>query len=374
MTFRKKYSGTTIVVLLLVCCLYNNLGAQYDNGLETYLPPTPTAASFAQYAEVSVNHYTGAASQVIPLYEVKDNRLSHTISLRYHGSGIKASEIASLIGLGWNLNVGGTITRSIRGAPDEKLFEGQQSGFLVDPINPIWFQNGLDRDRILDGTYDIESDIYFYNFGDYAGSFSFNTNLEIVQRDQTDLKIEPVSTNYSFNKVLWKITTPDGTKYYFGDDSATDGISDDAVSFANHYVQPKNMPGTPGRTNPLVDSWYLVKIESYDGTSVIVFEYDEYEAYSYRNLGTSALVHIADDGMNIVNTTGGNFDQLNPVLATEALTPRITAVVTDDRRVEFEYESTFRKDLDSHVTTGLHPRYVVGIPSSKVMQQRVIKW
>lgn len=247
------------------------------------------------------------------------------------------------------------------------IYDGQQSGFLVDPINPTWFQNSLDLDRILDGTFDIESDIYFYSFGNYSGSFSFNTNLEVVQRDQTDLKIEPVFTNYSFNKLLWKITTPDGTKYYFGDDTTTDGIADDAVSFANHYVQPKNMVGAPGRTNPLVDSWYLVKIESYDGTSVIDFEYDEYEAYSYRNLGTSALVHVTDDGMNIVNTNNGSFNSLNPVIATEALTPRITAVVTDDRRIEFEYESTFRMDLDSHETPGLHPRYVVGIPSSKVV-------
>lgn len=120
MTFREKYTGTTIAIALLICGSYNYVIAQYDNGLETYLPPTPTAASFAQYAEVNVNHYTGAASQVIPLYKVKNNRLSHTISLRYHGSGIKASEIASSLGLGWNLNVGGTITRSIRGAPDEK--------------------------------------------------------------------------------------------------------------------------------------------------------------------------------------------------------------------------------------------------------------
>lgn len=80
--------------------------------------PPPQAYSFAQYADMPVSLYTGTPSIDIPLYTIQVGGYSFPISLSYHASGIKVSQEASWVGLGWNLNAGGNISRTIRGMDD----------------------------------------------------------------------------------------------------------------------------------------------------------------------------------------------------------------------------------------------------------------
>ena len=80
--------------------------------------PSPQAYAFAQYAEMPVSLFTGTPSISIPLFTIETGAYSFPISLSYHASGIKVSQEASWVGLGWNLNVGGSISRSVRGRDD----------------------------------------------------------------------------------------------------------------------------------------------------------------------------------------------------------------------------------------------------------------
>lgn len=80
--------------------------------------PSPQAYAFAQYAEMPVSLFTGTPSINIPLFTIETGLHSFPISLSYHASGIKVSQEASWVGLGWNLNVGGSISRSVRGRDD----------------------------------------------------------------------------------------------------------------------------------------------------------------------------------------------------------------------------------------------------------------
>lgn len=94
---------------------------------------TPNAASFAKYGEVPVSHYTGIPDISIPLHTVKDGQVEIPIVLRYHAGGIKVEEEASWVGLGWNLNMGGSINRIVNGMHDEIYYNDDNTKpFLVD--------------------------------------------------------------------------------------------------------------------------------------------------------------------------------------------------------------------------------------------------
>lgn len=69
--------------------------------------PTPNAASLGKYGDIPVSHHTGVTNISIPIYTIQEGDINLPISLDYHSSGIKVDEVASWIGLGWSLNVGG---------------------------------------------------------------------------------------------------------------------------------------------------------------------------------------------------------------------------------------------------------------------------
>jgi hypothetical protein len=86
--------------------------------LERFLPPSPQAAALARYGEYPVSLATGIPEISIPLYEIKLGDYTLPISISYHASGIKVDDVASTVGLGWVLNAGGAVSRTICGAPD----------------------------------------------------------------------------------------------------------------------------------------------------------------------------------------------------------------------------------------------------------------
>jgi hypothetical protein len=67
-----------------------------------------------------VNEASGTPSIALPLYEIHSGEISVALSASYHASGVRVTDVASWLGLGWSLNAGGTITRVVRGNPDEK--------------------------------------------------------------------------------------------------------------------------------------------------------------------------------------------------------------------------------------------------------------
>ena len=82
------------------------------------IPPSPQAAALARYAEYPVSHTTGIPDITIPIYEIKLGDFILPISISYHASGARPDEIPTCVGLGWTLNAGGAITRTIIGGPD----------------------------------------------------------------------------------------------------------------------------------------------------------------------------------------------------------------------------------------------------------------
>ncbi|WP_379782696.1 hypothetical protein, partial [Flavobacterium salmonis] len=74
---------------------------------------SPNAAEFAKYADYPVSYYTGTPNTSIPIYEIDIDGYKLPISLNYHASGIRVDQEATWVGLGWSLDAGSRISRTI---------------------------------------------------------------------------------------------------------------------------------------------------------------------------------------------------------------------------------------------------------------------
>ena len=104
------------------------LSAQPINNYTKDISPTnPNAASLGKYVDIPVSLYTGVPNIGVPIYTIQEGPLSLPISLSYHASGVKINELASSVGLGWSLNAGGMISRTVLGLYDEEPGKGYLS-------------------------------------------------------------------------------------------------------------------------------------------------------------------------------------------------------------------------------------------------------
>jgi len=86
------------------------------------IPTTPEAATLGRFGEndFQVNKYTGEYSKSIPIYTIQGKELSLPISLNYNPNNVKVDNMPGWVGLGWSLNAGGSVTRSVNAMPDLK--------------------------------------------------------------------------------------------------------------------------------------------------------------------------------------------------------------------------------------------------------------
>lgn len=83
------------------------------------IPPAPVSREFAKYVNQEVALYNGIPDINIPLYDIKLRGLTIPISLSYHASGIKYAQEDGNVGVGWVLNPGYRVSRTINGFADE---------------------------------------------------------------------------------------------------------------------------------------------------------------------------------------------------------------------------------------------------------------
>lgn len=113
----KKYF---LAILVIIQCI--PLFSQVSAGsLQQSFCEVSSPESFAmtKYGAVHSSMYTGAFSYNLPVYTYKDIDFEIPISLGYHFDGFRPMQGSGTMGYGWYLNVGGAITREVRGVPDE---------------------------------------------------------------------------------------------------------------------------------------------------------------------------------------------------------------------------------------------------------------
>jgi len=153
-----KLSLSLNFTLLIFLQCINCLNAQSFEATGTdFIPPSPNAASLVNFTKSSVDHKSGVMNLSIPLIGVQSKTLSAGLQASYSARGVKVKEDASTIGLGWTLTGYGVITRTIMGRRDELASVGYLN-------NNFDWQNS-DLIQAYNSNFDLEPDIYSYNFG-----------------------------------------------------------------------------------------------------------------------------------------------------------------------------------------------------------------
>jgi len=251
-----------IIFIIFLCC---NSFAQGPKAT----PPSADAAALGKYGTYPTDLAHGLVNISIPLYTIKTKLLEVPVSLSYHASGIKVSDVSSWVGLGWVLNAGGVLTRSIRGRADEFGFANASHQFFThDQLNAMTDASAISLYSYLDGmskgTADAESDYYSYNANGLAGSFLYNTSQQIIQ------------IPYSNNRII--VNSP-GSIYTIIADNGTKYIFDVAEGTVNQTT------GVGANT-----AFYLSKIVSADGSDTIYFDYTDDNTYSYIDVYPTAQI------------------------------------------------------------------------------------
>ncbi len=242
---------SNVFTLFFLCSvntfLYSQTTASYTPKINS-IPTSPEAALLGRFGDIPIGYYTGTANISIPIYTIKEGDLEIPITLNYHNSGIKVSDQATWVGLGWDLSPGGSILQEVRGKRDELdnnlNYGGNPSGYNLfkDRINNSSPQ-GVNKNVAMTGYSFYEPclnmscdskivgseagddageviaallvgsgqpDIYHYNFANYSGKFYINPETQqVVQIDKkTDIKFEKTTSGIT-------ITTLDGIKYVF---------------------------------------------------------------------------------------------------------------------------------------------------------------
>lgn len=140
------------------------------------IPPPPDVVSHMKFLETPVSLYTGTPQISIPLYTVQEGNYSLPVSMDYNARGIKVSEIASWVGLGWSLNAGGMISREVRTIPDEWSdgFLNSEPPLIPDPQTSLNGIKDVDMQKHASGHKDNEPDIFYYSFAGHTGRFIFD--------------------------------------------------------------------------------------------------------------------------------------------------------------------------------------------------------
>ncbi|QTE21027.1 RHS repeat domain-containing protein [Polaribacter cellanae] len=322
----KKITGFILMLLITIFSKAQTPPVQ----LNSYAPSSPNIASLGKYADYPVSLNTGTVNISVPLYTLNTSSITLPISISYHSSGIKVNDRASSVGLGWSLNAGGVITRTVKGSPDgyvdrppapnavDYQYFGDPLAMTNDPrwinpnANPYWFSLFIDENYMspselnkkiyLDKlvrfkTKDGEPDKFIYNFnGNVGGFFLDGIPRKVYSSSYETVKIEENINNYDGGDI--SITTPDGILYKFGKDFQGNSVTEKTIPSSS------TQSGTTSYINPnYISSWYLTEIVSANKLDTISFKYKSYSnPESFFSQGFSKII----DGYQLSSDVSSN--------------------------------------------------------------------
>lgn len=187
----------TSVLLLITNVFFSVAQEEYFN-FNVEIPPSPTVGALGQYASLPIGYFNGLPEIDVPIYTIDHHGVQVPISLSYHASGIKVNQKESWVGLGWSLNAGGVIGRTVYGIPDDSPF-GYLDSTTSIPQKEVVDTTYVDSQamaytlgRFAKGSADGEPDVFFYNFLGYTGEFIIKKNQSVLLMPHSELKIIPI--------------------------------------------------------------------------------------------------------------------------------------------------------------------------------------
>ena len=255
------------LTLVLVLCVLSGICAQSvntDNQLKyiDILPPSPAVASISNVTKAGVGMVSGTAQFNVPITSLSVAGFSIPIGVNYSSNGVKVDEIASRVGMGFQFEGGGVITRTVRGTgPDELTTHKLPPNWSTSSRDMIDYLKTLTASKGVSGSYDSELDLFNFSMPGNSGQFilddeggATNTNT-VKQINKSNLKFErdfSSSAEYTF-----RITDGQGNQFYFG---------------GNGYMETSKKSSTCGKSyesqyHPT--AWFLKKIRLFNQEEVL---------------------------------------------------------------------------------------------------------
>lgn len=218
---------------------------------------TPSAETFQinKYGNIVPSLYTGSMSYTVPLYTYNDEDFNIPMTLQYNFDGYRPAVHSGTVGYGWALDCGGSITREVRGYPDETAIgEGNLYGFYwtvqdkilnstdyiiksgrmrVDYVWNISFEEAMnmdiysdmplycDRTLVRDSKYETAPDLFHFKFLGITGDFMLKDDgtMEVfnssVPEGEITIEYNFINTE-TYIAPEFTINTGNGYKYIFG--------------------------------------------------------------------------------------------------------------------------------------------------------------
>lgn len=299
----QSISKLLLVFFLMAFQVITSQSFNYEEELKRIekVPNTPEADAFAKYGNTQVNMYSGTPNISIPLYTIQGNELSLPISLSYDASGVRVSQLATGVGMNWNLNVGGRISRIANGLVDDYLWVSNNSYKSVQSSNSIYLQGEYENKTLKeliedhldppqefnsqehvedyfqflkdigDNKLDTQPDYFSFNALGISDHFVYDMDTSTyVALDNPRIKASVMINANPEYIVSWIITNDDGTKFYFDLAEKTKSIGLD-IGGSSTIIQD------------YYSSWVLTKIVSPSSTDVYEFEYEDFEGVLMAN-------------------------------------------------------------------------------------------
>lgn len=259
--------------------------------LENYTPPTPTAFQFLKYMEMPVSEFRGIPSISIPLHRIEEDGVVIPLDLTYHAGGIKVTQEASWVGLGWDLQIGSIVqeindlddysTSFTRMLPDYNFSAiptffpmkyqlacpstynstwtvpfpnnaaQEYHSYMISranwvPLGGVNSEGNIPSDLFNSYSYDSEPDIFRANFLGYSLTFvvNFPSNSQFRVLDKKGYIVQKTTNGF-------KIIVPEGEEYYFESNNTAESYSTSSGGLLSASTSP---------TQTSSKTWMLTKI------------------------------------------------------------------------------------------------------------------
>lgn len=302
--------------LLITSLFFMSLYASYCQSNNYQLPKivksSPEAQNFLRYGEIPVDVSTGVPNINVPVHVLKSRKLQFPISASYHASGIKVSDRASNIGLGWVLNIAGVLgitSLSNQGAEGQAPTYKTAQSFNDAKANagadgsPAW-QSFINMMLLEEQGRDWQSERYSFQLPNgLSGIFRYDfLTDELMKLPYGSYTVDKILGNYpglpNTGLVGFRITDDKGDKYLFG------------------YP-----PG--GTFNNYRTTMDLLQIISADNTDTIRFVYKSGVGNLYDLAAFGSLLDLGDD---VIANPSNGLPSYTPYATASQVTNRNTTI------------------------------------------------
>lgn len=329
------------ILTMLAVCLYG-FGAMAQE-MPSVVPPAPEAASLGKYTDMPVNYSSGLPQISIPMFTASSRDISVPVSLSYHAGGIKVEEIASRAGLGWNLQAGGSISRTVRGIADDgpdgwldprRTVADFEAANLGNKYNYIT--------EALDGSNDYEPDIFNFSYPGGGGKFFFDDNGDVITIPASEHKITYTMGGTLGGIASFVVTNNSGYKYFYGDYGGN--VARDSTGTTQSFTDDGSTGGITAPSDKArnqYSSWHLLAIQSPVSDATVTFSYGSQDTKSLNRGSQTKMYDFVSE-----QTCPAPMGMRTSYILSENRETVLNTITFENGSIDFIYDTTERTDLE----------------------------